>query len=410
MRVLFADGHEHPGRERIQQLVAASSDGGEARLRPEWFAARGCWLMDTVLPARGPGSHRPASAYLSRLCSLPTVMGMWDLGDTIAPGYTSTYARIGRNPRLPGAPPARFYAGGDMPAADMRLNMLFNEPVWMNNEYDLIVCLARECMRGGWTPALWQKLRWFARHAIEVDFIAYSDHEQLHHGSPAHSVRHCMASAYPSHLWSEGLLAYYCLSGDDDALEVAIKMGDFILRTFADPQRRAKLWRFSRELGWALLYLSCVADITRTQRFLDTAWELAEMLIAEPRDDRLTRTMVRYAFGFASIALGVEMLLRLSGDQRLADWLVALADDVRRVSQEDGLVLGGMARNYLNAAYAITADSKYVTAVGPAADVLRAVPEEHPWPHTKQVAMSYRPNCRFLRAAHDCRRAGGDSG
>jgi hypothetical protein len=298
-------------------------------------------------------------------------------------------------------PAQRFYAG-TTPLQAKKQNMMMNEPVWMNNEYDLIVCLARECMRGGLTSGLWRKLRWFVRHAVEVDFIDYSDFPRQHHGSPAHSVRHCMASAYPSHLWCEGLLAYYCLSGDEDVLDVSIKMGDYVLGVFADPDEQGVEWSFTRELGWGLLYLSCIYDITREPRFLDMATKLAERLIAEPPDDELLIRMVRKAFAYSSIALGLEMLHRVTGEERYAQWLVDVADEVLRLRREGRVSTGGMSLNYLNAAYAVTGDERYVRGHGDPQQILGEARGQYEWPHTKQTAMRYRPYCRFWKAAWDC--------
>lgn len=405
MRLVFSEADGHPGLERVKAVADASQDTGRARLPAEWYAARKCWMMETVLPASGEKTHAGASAFLILLCGLPTPMGMWDYGDTMAPGYTTTYSYVGRNARLPGMPPQRFYVGGNS-YGYCQENLLLNEPVWMNNEYDVIICFARECMRGGSTPELWQKSAAFVRHNIEIDFIHYSDHRYMHHGSPAHSVNHCMASAYPSHMWCEGLLAWYCISGDDDVLDVAVMMGDYIVGLFRDPGFRGKSWKFSRELGWALLYLSCVADITREQRFFDMADELARTLTAHPRDDALTKQMITYAFGYSSIALGAEMLHRCTGEQYLHDWLVQLADDILRLHRDEGIGIGGSSMNYFNAAYALTSDAKYVTGICEPADVLAEAKGEWKWPYTKQTAQRYRPYSRLWKSALDCLTSG----
>jgi hypothetical protein len=60
------------------------------------------------------------------------------------------------------------------------------EPVWTNNEYDIISALVTEIMRTG-RHDMWKYARWFARHTIEVDFIHYSDHKQQHRSTPQHS-------------------------------------------------------------------------------------------------------------------------------------------------------------------------------------------------------------------------------
>lgn len=396
-----------PVTEAILNALCAAMDGSAtSAVSPDWHVEQKAWLMDTVLlktrgskPGTGAGDQVKANRFLSGLCELPTVMGMWDLGDTIDPGYTTTYSYSNRLPRKQGSPPQQFTKGGAFTRRYLEDNMLHNEPVWANNEYDVIMCLARECMRGGHTPELRQKLRWFARHAIEVDFVHYSDHPELHHGSPAHSLRHCMATAYPSHLWCEGLLMYYCLTGDDDALDVSVKMGDFIVDTFRDPARRGKLWKFTRELGWALLYLACVADMTGEKRFFDMADEIAALFMVQPLSDALLDNMLAYSFGYSSLALGMEMYQRATGRKDLADWLTRLADSLlRRI--DSGASCGGMGFNYFIAAWTVSGNRRYLDLLpleddGSGMFTMDGRWLDGRWLHTKQVAMAYRPASRL---------------
>lgn len=392
VRLIFSPESRHPGTAYVLRHARATADEGRAALPADWYTQCGCFHMGSVLSL---GKARRFDRYLATLTGLPTVIGMWSLGDTIDPGYTSTYARVGRLPRRAGSPPRRFYTE---PNFDQAANMQYNEPVWTNNEYDVIICLARECMRRPTATGLRQKLRWFSRHAIEVDFIRYSDHFELHQGSPAHSLDHCQASAYPSHLWCEGLLAYYCLSGDEDALDVAVRTGDFIIRTFADPGRRSKLLHFTREIGWALLHTATLADLTREKRFLEISQEFARLILQEPLTDELARTMLVYSFGYASLALGMEALHRVTDDPRLKEWLARAADAVLAAAERDvEAIEGAMTWNYYNAAYEITRDLRYVRAgMGILERLMDSKAWHDPWLHTKPVAMTYRGLSRFL--------------
>lgn len=402
LRLVFADTPAHPGGPYVHSHVSASTDTGRVSLPPSSYAAGGCFHVDSVLP-KGPPSPQRFDRYLAKLSGLPTVMGMWDLGDTIDPGYTSTYEQVGRLARAEGAPPRRFYTTS-IPAFMCQANMVFNEPVWTNNEYDVILALAREYMRGNANPGLWQKLRWFGRHAIEVDFISYSDHPQLHHGSPAHSANHCAASAYPSHLWCEGLLGYYCLSGDADALETALHVGDFIVDTFADPGRRGKLFKFTREIGWALLYTATLYDLVREERFLSQSQEFAQLILREPITDGLADNMLRFSFAYSSLALGMEALHRVSAEKPVADWLVHAADRVLETCRK-GLISveSCMTFNYYNAAYAVSRDETYLRAgMGILERLMDSRAWTDPWLHTKPVAMAHRGLSRFLFYAHAC--------
>ena len=413
-RLVFGQGDTHPGASTIESLVEAATDTGQVSVPVEAYAAANAFHMDSVLPKQAPGCLR-FDRYLSGLMALETPIGLWDLGDTRDPGYSATYASIGRLKSRDTAIPARFAAGGGR-VIDWSNPDQF-EPVWANNEYDVIVCMARELMRsasvkpldkrttlqGGGETGLWQKLKWFGRHAVEVDFIHYSDHRQLHHGSPAHSVEHDRASSYPSHLWSEGLLAYYCLSGDDDALDVVVKTGDYIARFFSDPDTRDKCWKFTRELGWGLLHVATVADLTREERFVELATAIADFLLAQEIDEALYATMVRYAFGYASLSLGVEAVTQFSDEPKYGDWLVEIARGVRRVIEEGQLgVASTMNLNFLLPAYEITHDEAFIRC---GMGTIEALVDSRSWTDplisTKQSAMLHRGLARFLKCAHE---------
>jgi hypothetical protein len=319
----------------------------------------------------------------------------------IDPGYSRTYTMVDSVDLVnPGVPPT--FQGGRGARLAPWADAGQYERVWTNNEYDAIAALCREWFRGNRDEDLWRRLRWFARHAAEVDFVGYSDYPEVHHGTPAHSAAHNRATAYPSHLWCEGLLAYYCLSGDDDLLDVALKQGDFIIRAFRENARGGLRWGFTRELGWALLHQTALADFTQERRFLDQARVLADALVAEPLTDELVKSMTVYAFGFASIALGVEALWALTGEQRLAEWLIAAGERVgRQVLAEAESLEPCMLLNYFSAAWAASGDPDHLR---PGMHVLEIILDSRDWadppPFPKPVAMLHRSLARFCWAAH----------
>jgi len=397
LRFVFSEGADHPGCAQIRCAIASVQDGAAA-LPQAWYVAADALMSRHLLPS---GSDVSAwDRYLAKLTTLSTPAGMWDLGDTIDPGYSMTYAGVGRLKRIPITP--RFNAGFHHALQEWSCNRIF-EPVWTNNEYDVILAMVREIVRGGATPSLLQHTRWFARHAVEIDFISYSDHPELHHGSPAHSAGHCNASSYPSHLWTEGLLAWYCLSGDRDVLDAAIAMGDFIIDTFNDPARRGKLWNFTRELGWALMCTASLADITGEERFLTISQEISNLICSHPIDDALADAMVMYAFGYASLAMGVEALWQITGGKQESTWLVALADTLFRVPRplHENALADSMVLNYCNAAYAVSGEKRHLE---PGLPILEVIRESSSWASpelfTKPVAMLYRGLSRFVHYAH----------
>jgi len=391
---------ESPTLAATLRLVQAAGLATPASVDADVYARSGEFHAGSVVRKDREGVRR-LDRYLTRIMQLDTPMGMWDLGDTYEPGYSRTYAAIGRLKSRNASVPARFKAGARTVLDWSNPNQF--EPVWSNNEYDVIIAMAREIMRGGDSADMWRQVRWFARHAVEVDFIHYSDQAQLHHGSPAHSVCHDQASAYPSHLWSEGLLAYYCLSGDEDALDVAVKTGDYIINFFRDPERRAKMWKFSRELGWALLHVATLADITREERFKAFALELADRFLEQPLEDELLGTMVQYSFGYASIVLGVEAVTLIDDNPAYRDWIVRVGDGARRVIDggQHGVV-SMMNYNYLVPAYEITGDRAYLET---GRKILEVFLDSGAWHNsqtaTKDSAMKFRGLSRFIHHAHN---------
>ncbi|MCX5662134.1 MAG: hypothetical protein NTW19_20855 [Planctomycetota bacterium] len=322
------------------QGVAAVLDApiheGRASVAPAWIAHCGEFGHDRVLPV---GKHVRMEANLSGLVRLNMPSTKFDVGDTDS-HYGSSYAWINQDlvPRLAGAPEIpRIFPRGHPTQTYLECH----EPVWTNNEYDVIHAFAAELMRTGRTD-LWQTLRLAARHNIEVDFLHYSDHQWLHRATPAHSARHTTTGAYPSHFWTQGLLEYYCLTGDPDALEVACALGDKTIENFAEPDLRAVLWGFNREIGWSVLTLACLADVTGEPRFRPFLDEMVDYLMKFDRggyrgginlsggNDRqnLNRQIVGNFFGYGSMIEGMDIYADVTGRKDAARWLAKLCHDL----------------------------------------------------------------------------------
>lgn len=400
LRLILTPGDEPPTMTQVSDAVVASTDTASVEISAAHYRQCQAWHADRILP-KSRKSARRFDRHLTRMSTMPSVIGMWDLGDNIDPGYSTTYTVVDSvNLVNPGVAPV-FQAGRHKRLAPWSDEGQF-ERVWSNNEYDAMAALCREWLRGNHDDDLWQRLRWFARHAIEVDFVGYSDHPEAHEGTPAHSADHNRATAYPSHLWCEGLLAYYCVTGDDDALDVAVKQGDFIIRAFSNNSRGGLRWAFTRELGWALLHQATLADLTHEQRFLDQAKSIAEALIAEPLTDAVVKNMVVGAFGYASIAMGIEALWQVTGDKRLAQWLETVSGHVAAYVQNGTeCVESCMILNYFSAAYAVSDDPKHLQ---PGMHILEMIIDGSQWANAPQfpkpVAMMHRSLARFCYAAH----------
>lgn len=139
-----------------------------------------------------------------------------------------------------------------------------------NNENDAILNLIREYFRRN-EPSLLKAAIEKARHNAHVDFIAH-DPNPLRQGTmPAHCPEHTDGAAYPSHMWVNGLIAAYCLTGEIDFRDAAIAVGEN-MRLW---QRQGDIfYNDSREAGWPMLAYLCLYEHTHERKWLDYAHEV----------------------------------------------------------------------------------------------------------------------------------------
>ncbi len=413
----FGTGESTQAAGAMANLEALLVDG-RAQPAPAYLAAMRNFDLHHAMPAV-KGENVRLSIILRRLCQLKTPSCKWDLGDTIDPGYTRTYPAVPhRLEWLPGAPevPVRFDAAGRSLWGDSVPHLI--EPVWTNNEYDILHALASETMRCGGNDHL-QMLRWASRHVIEIDFRSYSDDRWHHQAQPAHSAHHNTTGAYPSHFWTQGLLQYYALTGDRDAEQVALALGDKIIEHNHVPEMRQ--WGFDRELGWGLLSLVCLLEAGYS-RYRQEADAIVEYLMAYDRaayagavnlsagraGRSLERQMVDNGFGYSSMVEAIDRYQRVTGRDDTAAWLETLLRQLKGEcwnAIDDGEVPGvrGMMPMVMSIGYARTADEDFI-AVGLIMlesffDALSMGEEAH-FGYVKSNAMLYRGLARFLGDAH----------
>ncbi len=397
----------------VAALLDAPLHEGRACVSPDWLAFCNEFQSGRLLPA---GRHVRIENNLREFMWLDMPYTKFDVGDT-GSHYNSSYASLrpdGVHP-LPGAPEIPRIFPGSRPTVTY---LDLHEPVWTNNEYDVIHAFANELMRTG-RHDLWSTLRLTARHNIEVDFLHYSDHRWLHRATPAHSARHTTTGAYPSHFWTQGLLEYYCLSGDLDALEVALALGDKTLENFADPELRATSWGFNREIGWSVLLLACLVNVTGEPRFRPLLDEMVDYLVSFDRDgfrgginlsagnDRqnLNRQIVGNFFGYASMIEGIDVYAGLAGRQDVADWLgrfcLDLADEAMNAARE-GQIPGVNFCTALSIGYERTGDKRFMELTSLLLDRLYWRGDGLRGGGTvKTVASSHRNLTRWLKHAWD---------
>jgi len=365
--------------QQAPQGVAAALESlwyeDRACVAPEWISYCGEFEQAHVLPF---GKHIRIESNLAGLMHLDMPFTKFDVGDTDS-HYASSYSVVSEElvHKLPGAPEIpRLWPG----AAPTQTYLDCHEPVWTNNEYDVIHAFANEILRTG-RQELLRTLRLSARHNIEVDFLHYSDHRWLHRATPAHSARHTTTGAYPSHFWTQGLLEYYCMTGDIDALEVATALGDKTIENMTDPEMRAVLWGFNREVGWSALSLAYCYDVTLDERFKTAAGDLIDYLIAYDRDaftgavnlssgnDRwsLNRQIVAGFFGYSSMINAIDLYATTTGREDVIEWIKKFCYDLADASLQackEGHVPGANFSILLAIGYERTGDERFLNQIG----------------------------------------------
>lgn len=164
---------------------------------------------------------------------------------------------------------------------------------WGNNEYDTPYCAYWEFLRGGdpgW--AAWGAQA--ARHLADVDTVN-AFHDPRHVGlqalhMPAHLGGYLPPNfrskvpgtrGVPSHMWAEGPLLHYLLTGDEGVRDSLLRSAGWLLQP-----ERLDHYEFSavREAGWHLIHLTMLAAVTGDHRAANGA-AIVVRRILEKQDD-----------------------------------------------------------------------------------------------------------------------------
>ncbi len=139
--------------------------------------------------------------------------------------------------------------------------------VWTNNEYDFPHACALQYARTG-TRRFLDYVLAAAEHWMDVDVCHYSDDPLVMGGQYEHTNGHILGGHIAcSHEWVEGLLDYYHFTGNIEAYNTAIGIGQNVLRLLDTPMFHNVGEANARETGWALRTLTALYIET-----LDESW------------------------------------------------------------------------------------------------------------------------------------------
>jgi hypothetical protein len=252
-----------------------------------------------------------------------------------------------------------------------------------NNENDAILDQLRDYYRRA-EPSMLAAALARARHNAHVDFIAF-DPDPLRHGAmPAHCPEHTDGATYPSHMWVDGLMAAYTVSGEPDFLDAALTVGENMLRW--QQQNPTIFYADSRECGWPMLAFLRLHEYTRDPRWLAACREVFEFYRARVGEDGQITYELPHGVGTVVGGYGEFIGWRSlffywerTGDAAVREFLVRCLD---KVYQRRPGPLAGWACNDLFpawAAYTLTDADKYIEDNYPFLKFLMERDGNFPW-------------------------------
>ena len=192
---------------------------------------------------------------------------------------------------------------------------------WGNLEYDMTQVLALAYAATG-EPAYHERMVAAARHFMDVDRIYYQQQRpnwvgMNHPKNPLHFTFE-LGGVDLGHTWTEGLLSYYYLTGDERGLEAARGIADYLVR-----RSRAVLRGNPRQWGWPQIALVAAYEATGNPEYRSAAQVYARGgMNAFPPD-----THAGWKMGL--LADGLSYTHAITNDPVIRDWLIRYAAAVR---------------------------------------------------------------------------------
>lgn len=274
--------------------------------------------------------------------------------------------------------------------------------VWTNNEYDFphaaMLLYAKTSER-----RFLDYLLVSAQHLMDVDVCHYSQDPLRYQGQITHSDRHVTGEVSPCHEWVQGLLDFYHVTGNIRALDIALGIGENVMRLLEQPRYHGEGGINARETGWALRSLVALYQETHNSKWLEPCeqivnhyeiWKKQYGGWLAPYTDH---TVIRVPF---MIAIAVNSLIRyyrIRPEERIKAMIVdAVTDLIENCRLENGLFyykeLPSLRRIGLNPliletlahAYELTGEARFLEAGLPTFNIIIAgIPRSYPGPKQK---------------------------
>lgn len=260
------------------------------------------------------------------------------------------YAALEHRITATGGEPSRFTYARNSPVGMFHFgDHSYGDRSWGNNEDDGSVFVPlRDYLRTGQAFHFdhgYEK----GEHYMEVDFCEWSTDPRQNGGLIPHTVDHFIGNVYPSHMWAEGILAFYYLTGDPRARNVVIRVGDNNIHWATNVMEAVAC--DGRESGIPLVNLAAAYRLTRDEKYIAAAkliisafhkkWydQWGDLKYPYPQGGHLMWTT---GYGDYSSYYGLFRIWEVTGDEEVKQLLIKLLKPMmspERFSVNDGRMM-----------------------------------------------------------------------